>query len=82
VSAALMRDPQYQEFVLGALAQAGGTPDFGVPSDWTFVFAIATSRPGPLKELMLFFAKASLVSNLQSITDKGFKVALTKIRRT
>jgi uncharacterized protein (TIGR04141 family) len=81
VSATLLKNnDDYRALVLGYLDAAGGGRDYGTESDWTVVFAIATSRQGPIKEPLLpFFARASLVSNLGTITDKGYKVALAKI---
>jgi hypothetical protein len=48
----MMRDEAYRKRVLTDLTAAGGSADdFGQASDWTFVFAIATSREGSLKSL-------------------------------
>lgn len=82
VSATLLAaDDRYRDFVLRGLEAAGGEPKFGAPSEWTVVFAIATSRHGPIKGLLPFFAKASLKANLGEIEGRGFKVALAKIDR-
>ena len=80
VSATLLKkSPEYRDFVLDQLETAGGGRNYGAENDWTVVFAIATSRPGPIKELLPFFARASLAANLDVITDKGYNVALAKI---
>ncbi|OZM79931.1 DUF6119 family protein [Pseudonocardia sp. MH-G8] len=79
LSASMMRDPAYQERVLEDLQAAGGENAFGEARDWTFVFAVATSRTGSLHELLSFFAKASLYNNADLIKGRGFNVALAKI---
>lgn len=81
VSAALMVDENYRNWVMQHFITAGGSGEFGSNSDWTFIFAIATSRPGHIKDLLPFFAKASLKANLAAIEDRGFRVQLTKVDR-
>ena len=78
VSATLLKsNDNYRAFVLDRLATAGS--EYCSEGDWTVVFAIATSRPGPIKNILPFFARASLAANLDAITDRGLNVALTKI---
>jgi uncharacterized protein (TIGR04141 family) len=81
VSVSLMSEPDYQEFTLNGLREIGASADFGSPSDWTVIFAIATSRPGHIKELLPFFAKAALRANLDAIKSRGYRVALAKVER-
>lgn len=82
ISATLLRaGGDYRSFVLDRLQDAGGGHDFGFEADWTVVFAIATSRPGPIKTLLPFFARASLAANLDAIRDRGFNVVLAKIEK-
>lgn len=58
----------------------GGTGGFGDPTDWAYIFAIATSKPNQLTDCPPFFSKVSLNANIEAITDKGFKVAVAKVR--
>lgn len=83
ISATLLKQKDdYRDYVMKLYREAGGGGDFGSESDWTFVFAIATRRPGTIKELLPFFARASLNANIDTITDKGYRVALAKIEMT
>jgi uncharacterized protein (TIGR04141 family) len=80
LSATLLKNnEEYRAFVLDRLTAAGGVGEYGTEGDWTVVFAIATSRPGPIKDLLPFFARASLAANLDAITDRGYALSLTKI---
>jgi uncharacterized protein (TIGR04141 family) len=75
----LKKNDDYKTFVLERLDAAGGGRDYGMEADWTVVFAIATSRKRSAKELLPFFARASLAANIDAITDRGYNVALVKI---
>lgn len=55
VSAGLMHEPEYQTKLLAASAAAGGPATWGAIEDWTIVFAIGTSKPGPLAESLFFW---------------------------
>lgn len=81
-SAAMMRDEAYRERVIVDLASTGVSEEFGQPSDWTYIFGIATSKPGTIAEVLPFFSKVSLNANIDAITDKGFRVAVAKILRS
>lgn len=82
VSATLLKGSEpYRAFVLDRLETTGAARDFGAEDDWTVVFAIATSRPGPIKELLPFFARASLAANIDAITGRGLRVAIAKIQK-
>ena len=48
-------------------------------SQFTFVLAIATSKPGPLAESLFLFAKVQIASLMREITRNEFKVALARI---
>jgi uncharacterized protein (TIGR04141 family) len=76
----LKKNDDYKTFVLERLDTAGGGRDYGMEADWTVIFAIATSRKGPVKDLLPFFARASLAANIDAITDRGYNVALVKIQ--
>ncbi len=45
----------------------------------TIVFALATHRNGPIKELIPFFSKVDLSTQVRTIHNAGFTVALAKI---
>jgi uncharacterized protein (TIGR04141 family) len=80
-SAELMFNTAYRDSVLERFHTAGGTGDFGRASDWTFVFAIATSKTGPLRDTMTFFSKVALKTHADAISGRGFRVALAKIKK-
>ena len=48
-------------------------------SEATFVLAIATTKPGPLKDSLFFFTKVQIANCLKLVTRHGFKVALARI---
>lgn len=80
VSAKLMFDDSYRAKILEYLGAIGGGAEFGSPSDWTFVFAIATSKEGALRDIMTFFSKVALQTHADAIAGRGgFKVAVAKI---
>ena len=81
VSASLMYNVDYQKKVLEALKSVGGDGTFGSASDWTFVFAIATSKPGTLHQTMTFFSKVALMTHQEAIESRGFKVSIARIQR-
>jgi uncharacterized protein (TIGR04141 family) len=72
----------YQAKLVEKLRTLDSSAEFGAPSDWTIVYAIATSRPGSLKNIMYFFSRAALKMHGESIKGRGVKVALAKINRT
>jgi uncharacterized protein (TIGR04141 family) len=80
-SAGMMRDEAYRARTIRDFEAAGGSGGFGEPANWTYVFAIATSKPGQLADCLPFFSKVSLNANIDAITDKGFNVAIAKINR-
>lgn len=83
VSAELfMVNDDYRAGLMERLRQLEPSADFGNASDWTVVYAIATSKPGDLKDIMYFFSKAALRMHAQSILGRGVKVAIAKIDRT
>ena len=53
--------------------------EFGFPSSWTFVYAIATDKVEPLAKSLFFFSKVNLVTHARDIESRGFRVALAKI---
>lgn len=81
LSASMMRDDEYQKRVMTDLRACGGPDEFGENSDWTFVLAVATSRPGELANLLSFFGKVALMNNSELISGRGFQVAIAKIER-
>jgi uncharacterized protein (TIGR04141 family) len=78
----LLANDDYQERVMSELRKLDPAAEFGTASDWTIVYAIATSRPGALKDIMYFFSRAALKMHSESIKGRGFKVAIAKIDRT
>lgn len=79
VSASLMNEPTYQERVLSHLHELDASATYGSPGDWTFVYAIAIDKPGPLAESLFFFSQANLVTHARDIRGRGFQVALCRI---
>lgn len=79
VSASLMYDEPYRNNMLEYYRNIGGTGDFGSPSNWTFVYAIATDKNGPLAESLFFFSQVNLVTHARDITGRGFRVGLARI---
>ncbi len=78
----LMLDVKYRNAVMSKLRELDPTAEFGRPSDWTVVYAIATSKLGNLKDEMYFFSRAALRIHGQSVISGGFgfKLAIAKIR--
>jgi uncharacterized protein (TIGR04141 family) len=52
--------------------------EFGSPSEWTVVYALATGKPGGLKKIMYFFSRAALKTHGTVIKGTGIKVAVVK----
>lgn len=81
LSAALLRrNEDYRSVVVDKLRELVAGADFGDPSDWTVVFAIATNKTGAIRDALPFFARASLVANAQEVRDRGYQVALARIQ--
>jgi uncharacterized protein (TIGR04141 family) len=72
---------EYQAKLMGRLHALDSYANFGSTSEWTIVYAIATSKPGELKQIMYFFSRAALKIHAESIKGRGFKVAIAKIPR-
>lgn len=78
----LMTNDDYREKVMSKLRELDPAAEFGEPSHWTVVYAIATSKPGDLKDVMYFFSRAALRTHGISIkSNGGIKVAVAKIDR-
>ncbi|MFC4002998.1 DUF6119 family protein [Prauserella oleivorans] len=75
----LMTNQTYRDKLMDRLRQLDPTATFGEASQWTVVFAIATSKPGDLKDIMYFFSRAALKMHAEAIKSCGFKVSLAKI---
>jgi uncharacterized protein (TIGR04141 family) len=82
VSAQLvMANDDYRDNLMTKLHELDPTAEFGNARDWTVVYAIATSRPGDLKDIMYFFSRAALKMHAEAIISRGFNVAVVKIDR-
>ena len=79
VSASLMNEPPYRERLMGSLSQLTERAEYGNPADWTFVYAIATEKSGPLAESLFFFSKVNLVTNVRAIRSRSYRTAVAKI---
>lgn len=80
VSASLMHENAYQQQVLDALAPLTDSPTtWGASSDWTIVFAIGTTKPGPLLDSLFFFTQVHLEHAVRQIRSRNIKVAIAKI---
>jgi len=79
VSASLMHEPRYQDRLMEALRTLRAEAAYGQRGDWTFVYAIATSKPGRLSKSLFFFSKVNLVTAARGIVALGYKVALARI---
>jgi uncharacterized protein (TIGR04141 family) len=51
----IMTNDDYRAKLMDKLHELDPNADFGSPSDWTVVYAVATSKPGHLKRIMYFF---------------------------
>jgi uncharacterized protein (TIGR04141 family) len=78
----LLGNDDYQARVMNELHKLDADSTFGTAAEWTVVYAIATSKPGDLKNIMYFFSRAALKMHSESIKGRGFKVAIAKITRT
>lgn len=80
VSATLMHEDAYQKRVLDRLAPLPGSPGaWGASSDWTIVFAVGTSKPGPLLDSLFFFTQVHLEHAVREIRSRNIQVAIAKI---
>lgn len=84
VSATLLNDEQeYRQFIINSCPHGFGSLAFtenSVDRDRiTFVFAIATSTPGPLADNLPFFSKVNLVKANKAIRRMGFSIKTYKI---
>lgn len=79
VSARLMPEPKYQEHMLKDFRTIVPGADYDGPSGWTFTYAIATDKIGPLSESLFFFSKVNLLTHYEDIRSRGFTVALARI---
>jgi uncharacterized protein (TIGR04141 family) len=64
---------------LESLAPGRSFPDLVSPR---FVYAIGTTKPGPLADSLFFFSKLTLVAKATEIRGRGSRVALAKIHMT
>jgi uncharacterized protein (TIGR04141 family) len=71
---------EYQERVLDGLRLISPAATFGSREDWTIVYAIATSKPGPLAKSLYFFSKVNLDRTVRHLNAIGVKVALARIQ--
>ncbi|GAB3832578.1 DUF6119 family protein [Kribbella italica] len=82
VSALLtVRNDDYQAMLMNKMHELDPTAEFGIPQEWTVVYALATGKPGALKDIMYFFSRAALKMHAEEILSRGFKVGLAKIDR-
>lgn len=75
----MMVNDDYRAKLMEKFRELDPAGEFGGPTEWTVVFAIATSKPGALKDIMYFFSRAALKTHGEAIKSCGFKVALRKI---
>ncbi|MDS0136360.1 TIGR04141 family sporadically distributed protein [Amycolatopsis sp. CM201R] len=80
VSASLMHQKKYQAHLMKFMRRLDGVAKYGRREDWTFVYAIATPKPGPLGKSLFFFSKVNLVAHARQIEAAGYRVALAKIQ--
>lgn len=81
VSADLLRhEPKYQERATQLGAGLVTDPTFTNPRP-TFVFCIATERPGPLSESMFLFSVINLARQAKLIKRQQAEVALAKVEQ-
>lgn len=77
----IMGNPAYRAKLMAKLRELDPAAEFGNATDWTIVYAVATSKPGDLKQIMYFFSRAALRSHAQTISVTGIRVAMAKIDR-
>lgn len=80
VSAALMHERKYQDHLMKFMRKIRKDAEYGRREDWTFVYAIATAKPGPLGKSLFFFSKVNLMVNARQIEALGYRVAVAKIQ--
>jgi uncharacterized protein (TIGR04141 family) len=82
VSAELLASnaPGYRDRVLADLAALDPGATFGESYEWTIVYAIATSKPGPLSDSLYFFSKVCLDRTIRQLSAIGVKVAIARIQ--
>lgn len=61
------------------LNQLDPTAAFGMNSDWTVVYAIATPRKGALASNLYFFSKVALYHAAQQLRSLGIRVAIARV---
>lgn len=77
VSAVLLHDSKkYQKEIVAKAKRQSGTLFSPVP---TFVFCIATERPGTLADELFLFSAINLLNHAKIIERLGYKVAVAKI---
>lgn len=82
VSAQLaLGNDDYQATLMSKLCELDPSAEFGAAREWTVVYALATSKPGALKDIMYFFSRAALKMHAEAIISRGYKVGLAKIDR-
>lgn len=82
VSELYRNDPEFCRKVeekLKSRSPGRALPDLTAPR---FVYAIGTTKPGPLSTSLFFFSKLSLVAKATEIRGRGSRVALAKINMT
>lgn len=84
VSATLLNDePPYRLFIINECPDGFLDPTISETSldkeNITFVFAIATDTPGPVKDNLPFFSKVNLAKTNKAIKRMGFAVRICKI---
>lgn len=77
----IIANEDYRAKLMSKLRELDPDAEFGSPTDWTVVYAIATSKPGDLKKIMYFFSRAALRIHGMSIRQSGIKVTIAKIER-
>ncbi|MER5268259.1 DUF6119 family protein [Actinosynnema sp. NPDC002837] len=77
----IMSNDDYRAKLMAKLHELDPVAQFGHPSDWTIVYAIATGKPGPLKKSMYFFTRAALRTHSLAIRSTGIRVAIARISR-
>lgn len=82
VSASLiMTNDAYRAKLMAKLRELVADAEFGNATEWTIVYAVATSKGGNLKDIMPFFSRAALRMHSIAIKATGIKVAVAKIDR-
>jgi uncharacterized protein (TIGR04141 family) len=77
----IMANDDYRAKLMAAYRRIVPDGEFGNPSEWTVVYALATGKPGELKKIMYFFSRAALKTHGTVIKGTGIKVAVAKIDR-